>query len=79
MSRLNWEDKGITIDGKKLSNLRFADDVGPVSNNTSEMNQPRAERSEQEHRAGNGYEEDTDDGKSVVRQRNSTAGWNYLE
>ncbi|KAL6742195.1 hypothetical protein Aduo_015369 [Ancylostoma duodenale] len=39
MSRLNWEDKGVTIDGKKLSNLRFAGDVVLIGNNTSEMNQ----------------------------------------
>ena len=26
-SRLNWENKGVKIDGKCLSNLRFADDI----------------------------------------------------
>ncbi|EPB70434.1 hypothetical protein ANCCEY_10474 [Ancylostoma ceylanicum] len=39
MSRLNWDDKGLTIDGKKLSNLRFADDIVLISHNTPEMNQ----------------------------------------
>ncbi|EYB99960.1 hypothetical protein Y032_0119g870 [Ancylostoma ceylanicum] len=39
MSRLNWYDKGLTIDGKKLSNLRFADDIVLISDNTPEMNQ----------------------------------------
>ncbi|KAL6723731.1 hypothetical protein Aduo_018707 [Ancylostoma duodenale] len=31
MSRPNWEDKGVMIDGKKLSNLRFADDGREVN------------------------------------------------
>ncbi|EPB71004.1 hypothetical protein ANCCEY_09909 [Ancylostoma ceylanicum] len=39
MSRLNWEDKGLTIDGTKLSNLRFADDIVLISDNTLEVNQ----------------------------------------
>ncbi|EPB74002.1 hypothetical protein ANCCEY_06888 [Ancylostoma ceylanicum] len=39
MSRLNWDDKGLMIDGKKLSNLRFADDIVLISDNRLEMNQ----------------------------------------
>ncbi|EPB75890.1 hypothetical protein ANCCEY_04995 [Ancylostoma ceylanicum] len=39
MSRLNRDGKGLTIDGKKLSNLRFADDIVLISDNTPEMNQ----------------------------------------
>ncbi|KIH61284.1 hypothetical protein ANCDUO_08448 [Ancylostoma duodenale] len=33
----DWEDKGYLIDGKKISNLRFADDIVLVANNTAEM------------------------------------------
>ncbi|EYC30868.1 hypothetical protein Y032_0004g1820 [Ancylostoma ceylanicum] len=39
MSRLNWDEKGLSIDGKMLSNLRFADDILLISKNTKEMNQ----------------------------------------
>ncbi|EPB66492.1 hypothetical protein ANCCEY_14417 [Ancylostoma ceylanicum] len=39
MSGLNWDDKGLTIDGKKLSNPRFVDDIVLISDNTPEMNQ----------------------------------------
>uniref|UniRef100_A0A7I4YLR7 Reverse transcriptase domain-containing protein n=1 Tax=Haemonchus contortus TaxID=6289 RepID=A0A7I4YLR7_HAECO len=27
MLQLDWDDKGINLDGKKLSNMRFADDI----------------------------------------------------
>ena len=37
MSELDWEDKGYSIDGKKVSNLRFADDIVLVANSTAEM------------------------------------------
>ncbi|EYB81048.1 hypothetical protein Y032_0394g639 [Ancylostoma ceylanicum] len=37
MSELDWEDKGYSIDGKKISNLRFADDIVLVANSTAEM------------------------------------------
>ncbi|KIH60572.1 reverse transcriptase [Ancylostoma duodenale] len=37
MSQLDWEDKGYLIDGKKISNLRFPDDIVLVANNTAEM------------------------------------------
>ncbi|KIH44049.1 reverse transcriptase [Ancylostoma duodenale] len=37
MSELDWEDKGYLIDGKKISNLRFADDIVLVANKTAEM------------------------------------------
>ncbi|EYB91984.1 hypothetical protein Y032_0199g1651 [Ancylostoma ceylanicum] len=39
MSRLNWDEKGLPIDGKMLSNLRFADGIVLISKNTKEMNQ----------------------------------------
>lgn len=34
---LEWEEKGFPIDGKKISNLRFADDIVLISTNTEEM------------------------------------------
>jgi hypothetical protein len=37
MSRLEWSDKGVPIDGKKLSNLRFADDILLISDTPEEM------------------------------------------
>ncbi|KAK6035531.1 hypothetical protein COOONC_26964 [Cooperia oncophora] len=37
MSNLNWDDKGYLIDGKRISNLRFADDIVLISDNTVEM------------------------------------------
>ena len=34
--RLNWENKGVKIDGEFLSNLRFADDIiTPMHRNTT--------------------------------------------
>lgn len=35
--KLDWEGKGININGKKLSNLRFADDVILLSNSEEEL------------------------------------------
>ncbi len=35
--RLNWQDKGININGEKLSNLRFADDIGLLSHSLIEL------------------------------------------
>lgn len=37
MLNLDWENKGISIDGKKLSNLRFADDIALISNSNIEL------------------------------------------
>ena len=37
MLNLNWDDKGISVDGKKLSNLRFADDIVLICNNSSDL------------------------------------------
>ena len=36
MNTLDWDEKGIRIDGKFLSNLRFADDIVLFSRNTTE-------------------------------------------
>ena len=35
--KLEWENKGILINGKKLSNLRFADDIVIFSTNIKEL------------------------------------------
>ncbi|KAL1446846.1 hypothetical protein WDU94_003496 [Cyamophila willieti] len=37
MSKLQWRNRGININGRKLSNLRFADDIVLFSNNTREL------------------------------------------
>ncbi|XGW18240.1 hypothetical protein V3C99_002677 [Haemonchus contortus] len=39
MLQLDWDDKGINIDGRKLSNLRFADDIVLISQNREELQQ----------------------------------------
>ena len=35
--KLPWEDKGITINGSKLSNLRYADDLVIIANSAREL------------------------------------------
>ena len=37
--RLNWENKGVKIDGKFLSNLRFADDIFLCTETPQELQQ----------------------------------------
>ncbi|PIO68201.1 hypothetical protein TELCIR_10025 [Teladorsagia circumcincta] len=39
MLQLDWDDKGINIDGKKLSNLHFADDIVLISQRQEELQQ----------------------------------------
>ena len=39
MMDLDWSDKGISIDGKRLSNLRFADDIVLISTSSAELQQ----------------------------------------
>lgn len=34
---INWEDKGINVNGEKLNHLRFADDIVIIANNFNEM------------------------------------------
>ncbi|WKY13421.1 hypothetical protein Q1695_004329 [Nippostrongylus brasiliensis] len=36
MESLDWDEKGIRVDGKFLSNLRFADDIVIIAKSTSE-------------------------------------------
>lgn len=35
--KLQWDDKGITIDGTKRYHLRFAEDVGLISSDQEEL------------------------------------------
>ncbi|KAL0840406.1 hypothetical protein ABMA28_015663 [Loxostege sticticalis] len=35
--KLDWSDKGISIDGERLNNLRFADDIVLISDNVDDM------------------------------------------
>ncbi|VDO36830.1 unnamed protein product [Heligmosomoides polygyrus] len=37
MKELNWDDKGYLVDGKRISNLRFADDIVLISTSTAEV------------------------------------------
>ena len=50
--RLNWQDKGISINGEKLSNLRFADDVGLLSSSLSELQDMINELQEESEKIG---------------------------
>ncbi|PIK54411.1 endonuclease-reverse transcriptase [Apostichopus japonicus] len=34
---INWEDKGISVNGEKFNHLRFADDIVIIANNFNEM------------------------------------------
>ena len=37
INKINWEDKGINIDGEHLSHLIFADDIVLVAKSTEEL------------------------------------------
>ncbi|VDO91672.1 unnamed protein product [Heligmosomoides polygyrus] len=37
MKDLNWDDKGYLVDGKRISKLRFADDIVLISTSTAEV------------------------------------------
>jgi len=50
--RLNWQDKGININGEKLSNLRFADDVGLLSHSLIELQDMINELQEESEKIG---------------------------
>ncbi|KAK6029524.1 hypothetical protein OSTOST_04365, partial [Ostertagia ostertagi] len=43
MSNLNWQDKGCPINGKKMNNLRFADDIVLISINRNGRNGRRTQ------------------------------------
>ncbi|KAK6032387.1 hypothetical protein OSTOST_01432 [Ostertagia ostertagi] len=40
---VDWEDKGYLINGKRINNLRFADDIFLVSTNTAERDDQRTQ------------------------------------
>ena len=50
--RLNWDNKGITVNGEKLNHLRFADDIVLISNNGEEINEMLNELSQESHKLG---------------------------
>ena len=50
--RLNWEHKGVKIDGEFLSNLRFADDIFLCTETPQELQQMLQELSDESRRMG---------------------------
>ena len=50
--RLNWENKGVKIDGEFLSNLRFADDIFPCTETPQDLQQMLQELSDESRRMG---------------------------
>ncbi|KAK6745401.1 hypothetical protein RB195_011870 [Necator americanus] len=52
MKSLSWEERGIRVDGRFLSNLRFADDIVLFSSSTNEAESMLNELNEAEKRIG---------------------------
>ena len=50
--RLNWENKGVKIDGEFLSNLRFAEDIFLCTETPQELQQMLQELSDESRRMG---------------------------
>ena len=50
--RLNWENKGVKIDGEFLSNLRFADDIFLCTETLQELQHMLQELSDESRRMG---------------------------
>ena len=50
--RLNWENKGVKIDGEFLSNLRFADDIFLCTETPQELQHMLQELSDESRRMG---------------------------
>ena len=50
--RLNWENKGVKIDGEFLSNLRFADDIFLCTERPQELQQMLQELSDESRQMG---------------------------
>ena len=50
--RLNWENKGVKIDGEFLSNLRFADDIFLCTETPQELQQMLQKLSDESRRMG---------------------------
>jgi len=49
---LDWEDEGFNVQGKKLSNLRFADDLVILSDNMEELQNKFQELIRESEKAG---------------------------
>jgi len=49
---MNWEGKGIKIDGEFLNNLRFADDVVIITDNEKDLKEMITELNEESKKAG---------------------------
>ena len=49
---LDWENKGIKIDGEYLSNLRFADDIALFAENLQDLQKMLNELNEESKKVG---------------------------
>ncbi|TKR73976.1 hypothetical protein L596_021211 [Steinernema carpocapsae] len=49
---LSWEDRGLNINGRRLSNLRFADNIVLIAESEEELQQLVAEQQEASRRSG---------------------------
>ena len=50
--KLDWENKGVNINGKKISNLRFADDIILLSNSEDKLNDMISELAKEGAKSG---------------------------
>ena len=50
--KISWENKGVTIDGEFLSNIRFADDIFLCTETPQELQQMLQELSDESRRMG---------------------------
>ena len=50
--KLNWDNKGITINGEKLNHLRFADDIVLIANNGEEAENMLNELNQESNKLG---------------------------
>ena len=50
--KMSWEDKGISINGKKLNHLRFADDIVIISGEAAELEKMISELNSESNKVG---------------------------
>ena len=50
--RLNWDNKGINVNGKKLNHLRFADDIVIISRDTAELEEMLSDLNNESRKVG---------------------------